>query len=184
VILVCLALPLVLGHFGVPEIWKPVYRLADFLIGIAIADVYLALSRTNLLHRGFWLYLPAIFLGSAAVAYPQMLASWFTLDGIMRPLNALLILGLALGGGAAARTLAVGWIGFLGQASYSMYIVHIPLLWWYRRYCFDQNPFLSKPQAALLFLMATVAVASLMLRWVEEPANRGIRRWADARYGT
>jgi len=102
----------------------------------------------------------------------------------MRPVNAVLILGLALGGGAAARTLAVRWIAYLGQASYSMYIVHIPLLWWYRRLCFDQNQFLPKPAAAVLFLLATVAVSGAMLRWVEEPANRGIRRWAEARYGS
>jgi peptidoglycan/LPS O-acetylase OafA/YrhL len=182
VIAACLLLPLLLRDCGVPEIWKPIYRLADFLIGIAVAGLYRALSRTRLRGRGFWLYLPAILLGFLAVAYP--LSGRFSIDQIMRPVNAALILGLALGGGVAVRTLAAGWVGFLGQASYSMYIVHIPLLWWYRRLCFDQNPFLSKPEAAVLFLLATIGVSALMLRWVEEPANRGIRRWAEVRYGS
>lgn len=184
VISLCLLLPMTLRYFGVPQIWKPIYRLADFLIGIAIADLYVALSHTRLRQRGFWLYLPALAMGAVAVAYPSLLNGRLTLNEVMLPVSAALILGLALGGGAAARTLAAGWIGYLGQASYSMYIVHIPLLWWYRRLCFDQNPFLSKPQAALLFLLVTIAASAMMLRWVEEPANRGIRRWAEARYGS
>jgi peptidoglycan/LPS O-acetylase OafA/YrhL len=181
VIAACLLLPVVLSRCSVPEMWKPIYRLADFLIGIAVAGLYSTLHETRLCGRGFWLYLPAILIGVSAVAYP--IANSFTIDQIMRPVNAALILGLALGGGVAVKTLAARWIGFLGKASYSMYIVHIPLLWWYRRFCFDQNPFLSKPEAAVLFLLATIGVSALMLRWVEEPANRGIRRWAEVRYG-
>ena len=180
----CLLLPAALSYFSVPTIWKPIYRLADFLIGIAIAGLYETLSRTRLWRGGFWLYVPAIVAGVLAVAYPELAGNRISLNGLMRPVNAVLILGLALGGGAAARTLAVRWIAYLGQASYSMYIVHIPLLWWYRRLCFDQNQFLPKPAAAVLFLLATVAVSGAMLRWVEEPANRGIRRWAEARYGS
>jgi peptidoglycan/LPS O-acetylase OafA/YrhL len=182
VIAACLVLPVVLKHYGVPQIWKPIYRLGDFLIGIAVAGLYSALSATRLGGRGFWLYFPAISIGALAVAYP--FTNRFTIDQIMRPVNAALILGLALGGGLAVRALAARWVSFLGQASYSMYIVHIPLLWWYRRLCFDQNPFLSKPAAAVLFLLATIGVSALMLRWIEEPANRGIRRWAEVRYGS
>ena len=184
VISICLLLPGALNYLGVPQVWKPIYRLADFLIGIAVADLYLACSTTRLRLSGFWLYLPAIFVGACVVAFPDILFGRFSLNAVMRPVNAALILGLALGGGAAARTLAVGWIGYLGQASYSMYIVHIPLLWWYRRLCFDQNPFLSKPEAAVLFLVFTIAVSAVILRWVEEPANRVVRRWAEARYGS
>ncbi len=184
VIGLCLLLPVALKYFGVPVIFKPIYRLADFLIGIAIAGLYETLFNTRLRLRGSWLYLPAIAAGILAVAYPELVDNRFTLNGWMRPVNAALILGLALGGGAAARALAIRWIAYLGQASYSMYIVHIPLLWWYRRLCFDQNPFLSKPAAAVLFLLFTIVVSALMLRWVEQPANREIRRWAEARYGS
>jgi peptidoglycan/LPS O-acetylase OafA/YrhL len=55
------------------------------------------------------------------------------LSDALRPLNALLLIGLALGGEWLAHVLAARVAVHLGQASYTMHILHIPLLWWHSR---------------------------------------------------
>ena len=56
------------------------------------------------------------------------------LNSALRPLNGLLLIGFALGGGPAARGLSTPVAVYLGKASYAMYILHVPMLWWYLRW--------------------------------------------------
>src|SRR5437899_12471554 len=53
-----------------------------------------------------------------------------------------------------------------------MYILHIPLLWWYKR--FWLNP---QTVSALIYLVGVVLISGVVFQLVEEPANRRIRRW-------
>jgi peptidoglycan/LPS O-acetylase OafA/YrhL len=48
-----------------------------------------------------------------------------------------------------------------------MYILHVPMLWWYLRWTRDAS--------ASIFLAAVIAVSALVYRFVEEPANRWLR---------
>jgi peptidoglycan/LPS O-acetylase OafA/YrhL len=110
------------------------------------------------------------------------------MNTLLRPMNALLLLGLGLGGGWIARALSTRPIAYLGKASYGMYILHIPILWWA----------VSWPQFAVRYLYAAVVVgvSCVVYAIFEEPANRFMRslagnqtpldrRWAsDSRFIT
>jgi peptidoglycan/LPS O-acetylase OafA/YrhL len=48
----------------------------------------------------------------------------------MRPLDVLLLVGFGLSGGWVARALPKRALVYLSKASYSMYALHIPILWW------------------------------------------------------
>jgi peptidoglycan/LPS O-acetylase OafA/YrhL len=96
----------------------------------------------------------------------------------MRIANAALILGLALGGGAGVRALSARTMVVFGKASYSMYILHIPLLWWFKRFGLHQVPRVPASAAALAYVAGVVVVSTLVWRHFEEPANRLIRSWA------
>ncbi len=172
-------LPGVMLRLGIPDMWKPLIHLSDFVIGIAASSAYdlLQRSRLDLEGRGYWLYLPAAAAGAALIAKPDLAPATLGLNSTLRPLNALLIVGLALGGGLFARGLSTRLAVYLGKASYSLYILHIPLLWWYKR--FGVPPFRWVPPAALAFVYVagTVAVSAAVFRLVEEPANRHLRNW-------
>lgn len=174
-----LVMPYVCRAAGVPSAWKPLIHLGDFLIGIGAARVCEALG--CLRGRGYVFYVPAAAAALAVLADPALLGGVAPVNAVLRPLNAMLLLGLALGGGLPWRALATPAAVYLGRASYSMYILHIPLLWWYKRTWFYLSGAISQTTAALIYLAGVVMVSAVVWRRVEEPANRRIRAWAAAR---
>ena len=171
-----LILPAVFRELGVPLLWKPVLHLADFLAGILVARV---LDEADSI-KGPWLYLPATAIIVALTARPDFAGSHIVFDAVIRIANAALILGLAIGGGLGVRALSGESMVVLGKASYSMYILHIPLLWWFKRFGLHQLPRVPVTAAAIVYVAAVVLVSTVVWRHFEEPANRMIRSWARA----
>ncbi len=160
------ALTRVLLFCGVPDPVKPLIHLSDFLMGIAAARLYGLLRSRAAVPRGPWLYLPAFTFAAALIARPQLLPPGLDLNTALRPLNALLLIGLALGGGIGARALSTRVAVYLGKSSYAMYILHVPILWWYLRW---------HGESAALFIALVIAVSALVYRFFEEPANGWLR---------
>lgn len=177
-----LALPLVLARFSVPYWWKPAYHLSDFLLGIAAAQIYQALCdrRSVFARQGIWLYVPSGLAATALIALPRLVPGPIQPGMLLRPLNALLLIGLAAGGGLPARALSTRAAVFLGRASYSMYILHIPLLWWFKRW-FVAGLRLPVGVSATAYIGLVILVSAVVCERFEEPVNRRIRRWVAAR---
>lgn len=152
---------------GVHDEWKPLVHLADFLMGIAASSAY-DLLRGRI--AGQWLYKPAAALGALIIVWPEVLPGGIDLNSALRPLNGLLLIGFALGSGHTARLLSTAPAVYLGKASYAMYILHVPLLWWMARWHYSP----------LLSLAVLILVPALVYRFYEEPLNRRIRLWAAA----
>ena len=157
----------VLWAAGVPDAIKPLIHVSDFLMGIAAARAYFLLSQRPRSIPGAWLYVPGILAGAALIAYPQVLPPHVDLNTALRPINAVLLIGLALGGGAAARALSSRAVVYLGKSSYAMYILHVPMLWWYARW--------TRTMSAAPYLLAVVGLSAVVYRFIEEPANRYLR---------
>jgi peptidoglycan/LPS O-acetylase OafA/YrhL len=152
---------------GVSDNLKPLVHLADFLMGMAAACAFDLLSRSRRRPAGWWLYLPACVLAAAALAYPGWLPRGIDLNTAMRPLNAVALIGLGLGGGYLARVLSTKAAVYLGTLSYAIYILHVPILWWYGRW--------SHSFSAPLYIAAVIAISALAYQFLEEPANRFLR---------
>lgn len=178
------AVPVLLAHAGVPANWKPIHHLSDFLAGIAAAAIYGAIVRSGAAPKwlGVSIYVPALVAGAAFIVHPQVLdGTPMNLNTVLRPLNVALLIGLACGGGWMARTLSSNAAGYLGQASYSMYILHIPLLWWYSRYTSYRWGATPPAWTGFLFIAVVIAVSIPAFEFVETRANRWIRDWAASR---
>lgn len=165
-------LPDKLRAWGVTEDWRPFLYFADFLMGIATAQLYRLLA-PRFEGWGGWLCAPAAAAMAAAVALPELLPHSLTLNTALRPLNALILLGLALGAGTASRLLTSARALELGKASYAMYILHVPLLWWFRKIPFVD--FIPGLITAPIYLAAVIYICIRAFHRVEEPANRYLR---------
>jgi peptidoglycan/LPS O-acetylase OafA/YrhL len=98
---------------------------------------------------------------------------------ILAPLFGLLIFGAA---GTTSRILSHPWLVLLGEASYALYILHIPVwMWWY--YAITQRTDIPIAADFILYLALVVSVSVLLYKYIERPA----RRWLlamPARLGT
>lgn len=164
---VAICLTRVLWAAGVSDGVKPLVHLSDFLMGIAAACAFDLLAARARPPAGAWLYWPAGLAAAALIAWPRILPGWVDLNSALRPLNAIVLLGLGLGGGFAARILSTRVAVYLGKSSYAMYILHVPLLWWYCRW--------SKQFSALFYLTLVIGASALVYHFLEEPANRYLR---------
>jgi len=156
---------------GISDQIKPLIHLSDFLMGIAVARAFDLLTQRVAAPSGKWFYRIG-FIGSAVIlAYAQYLPGSISMNTLLRPMNGLLLLGLGLGGGLVARVFSARPIVYLGKASYAMYILHIPILWWA----------VSWPSLAVryLYVAFVVTLSCLVYAVFEEPANRWLRSMAS-----
>ncbi|HLH00780.1 MAG TPA: acyltransferase [Bryobacteraceae bacterium] len=161
------ALTLAMLAVGISDQLKPMIHLSDFLMGIAACRAFDLLTERGVVPSGKWLYRIGLIGSAAIIGYAQFLPKSVPMNTLLRPMNALLLLGLGLGGGWVARALSTRPIVFLGKASYGMYILHVPILWWA----------VSWPRFAVryLYVAFVVVISCIVYAALEEPANRWIR---------
>jgi peptidoglycan/LPS O-acetylase OafA/YrhL len=152
---------------GISDNLKPLVHLADFLIGIAASNVFDLLTARRKAHWGPWLYVPGVLGVATLIAYPQLLPGSVDLNSAIRPLNALLLIGFGLGGGWVAQALSTRVLVYMGKASYAMYILHIPILWWAVHWGFRFAP--------ETYVLLVLVVSAIVYGVIEEPANRYLR---------
>lgn len=167
-------LPALMWKLAVPDAFKPLIHLADFLLGILASRAYEAL-RPRMTGRGYWLYLPGMAAVAALMLNPPMIPAVLDLNGFLRPFTALTLVGLALSGGWLANALEARVPVFLGKASYAVYILHIPLLWSYKRWAIYWFPGMSGSWMAAIYVCGVVAVSAIVYHFFEEPANQYLR---------
>jgi peptidoglycan/LPS O-acetylase OafA/YrhL len=162
-------------------LYNPLLHLPQFCIGILIGKTYHLLQSKNsiLLGRGYYLYVPGLFLEVIAISfYGSRGVYGFALhNGLLLPLHSLIILGLSLGGGALARLLSIRPLVFLGNASYALYILHMPVANWMKY--ISQWVFSTKLEgfgATVLYIVIVVCLSSIVFKTIEEPANRSLKK--------
>ena len=93
--------------------------------------------------------------------------------GMLAPLYGLLIYSLCEPRNWIAQVLSVRWLHYLGEASYSVYILQVPVhgIW----LCVGLVP-ASGVWSFYLYLLALLAVSTVLFRWFETPLRRWVRR--------
>jgi peptidoglycan/LPS O-acetylase OafA/YrhL len=158
--------------------FDPLIRLPEFLAGVILCKIFVTSRRTSPGRdslRGPLLYLCGAAAALVVLAHAYDLPPAVLHDGLLLPATAAIILGLSFGGGWLARWLSRPWIVVLGQASYSMYLLHIPL---YSYFAAADKRLVHSPAEAwasfLLYVVCLFAVCCVTFFKLEEPARRGI----------
>lgn len=157
--------------------YSPLTRWPEFIFGMALGALWLALPTARRGQR-----LATFFVGGAGLATLGVLLLGdripYTLlhNGTLLPLFAVLIWGLMLGEGPLHRGLACRPLTTLGDASYALYILEVPLFQWLvllggRRYGYGgpDAPFTA------VALLAIIAAAVVLRRFYEKPAQPRLR---------
>lgn len=173
------ALFLLKGPTGPPQIgdylqmaveFTPLLRVPEFAIGILVGRVFVAGGFDRLRNGLLSLIVALIIL--MVMAFSPHLSHPFLAGGLLTPLFVLLIVTLAGGNGPLASFLSMPFMILLGEASYGIYILQIPV-----SYVLRCPPPHTSGRVLLTYCGALVFVALLSFRFIESPLRLRIRRW-------
>jgi peptidoglycan/LPS O-acetylase OafA/YrhL len=157
---------------------NPIVRLPEFVAGIVLANVRLEIEKRET--KLCWLSTSISMFGVLGLLFVVWFsAQWNSrvfVGALLGPLFCAIILGSTLATSWVAAALSLPFLVLLGEASYAVYLLHVPV--W--------NAFgaLGRGQApgeyvAYLFVTVGVSVAAYIL--IERPARIWIVRWWDRR---
>jgi peptidoglycan/LPS O-acetylase OafA/YrhL len=164
--------------------YNPVIRLPEFCMGVLLGRIFIWLesNRPNFHGRGWRFYLPGIAVAVALLSQADEIPYPLVHNGLLLPANCLIVLGLALSGGWLSRWLSTSVLVFLGNASYSVYILHVPVASWltiFWRRILQLQPIGS--MWLITYLLCVVGVASLVYKLLEEPSYRWLKKRLNGR---
>lgn len=157
--------------------FNPVVRLPEFVMGVALGRLYV-LRRAEGGGAGEGRWGGVLALGTAAgvaavLAVGARLPYVVLHNGLLAPAFAALVWLLAAGRGPLGRPLAGRAMGLLGESSYALYVLHLPLSSLFHAAGVGRP---GSPWFLAAYLAAAVTVSVAVLRGVEEPARRALRR--------
>ncbi|HEX8439121.1 acyltransferase [Archangium sp.] len=191
---VLLALPLAWALSG-PEGWStrydteglwldvlryhPLVRLPEFILGICLGRLFAhAPLRAALARHAGLLATSATALLLGVLALGPRVPYVLLHNGLLVPAFAVLLLALATDQGLPARLLRHPWLVRLGEASYSLYILHTPVVMLVRSVGSRLlgREVLDTPAFVAGTLALTVVASLVSYRLVEQPLHRRLRR--------
>jgi len=96
-------------------------------------------------------------------------------NGLLVPLFAIAILGLAAGRGPLARALGSRPAAVLGDASFALYALQEPLWLWSRTLAAADRGAPASAAFVVAYALTAAAIAVLVSRLLERPARRALR---------
>jgi peptidoglycan/LPS O-acetylase OafA/YrhL len=165
---------------------SPILRFGEFAVGVIVCLLFLEERERG--HDGVgqsWkrtagillCLLGIVFVASVDVPSAWIHAvTWLRAFTLFTPLYAMLILLLAQGGTPFARVLSWRPIELLGESSYSLYLIHTPILT-IPLYKLRSGHALSGIEIAG-YLAATLIASIACFKWIETPARKKWRALA------
>jgi peptidoglycan/LPS O-acetylase OafA/YrhL len=159
--------------------YSPIMHLPQFVAGIALARMYVE-KYINLERNALAWFVGALCL-IFALATVFKDHTIFTQCGIMIIPFSIVIVSLASGENVLSRILASKTMQLLGDASYSLYILHSPIHGFMQKVMPSLDPKEGSLTAALFVYLPTITLISIAaFLLIEKPARTAIRTWAKA----
>lgn len=144
----------------------PLAHMLEFLLGVATGKLFLGGGREWLCqgYRRSWLIVGSL-AGILAMSFFQPVTPVFF---AMTPLFAILVLALAVVPRSGRSWLSAPTLLLLGEASFSLYLIHVPLIHLYKMLAFPA-------ELGWALLIAAVGLSILVFKTFESPARRLVR---------
>jgi len=154
--------------------FHPVMRLPEFILGMMAGTVFLkrdSHGKSSAMPLVTVLFIAAVIICSSKVPYVLLAA------GMISPVFVLLVYGLASYDTAIGRFLSRPVMLQLGQASYALYILHLPV-WFWMVLIAGKMGFVGADESVtfvLIYMVICVGLSIAVLHLIEEPARKLIR---------
>jgi peptidoglycan/LPS O-acetylase OafA/YrhL len=150
----------------------PLLRLPEFVVGVALGRLYFdARVREAIRARAVPLSIGAVvvYVATCASSAPYVILH----NGLLVPVVAVLVVSLATDRGPVARVLALPALVALGDASYAMYILHVPIEM-YALKAFGRDAWVRSPALLAVYIGLVVVAALVCFRWFETPIRNDV----------
>ena len=157
--------------------FSPLVHLPQFVIGIVAGIAFIRGQ-----HRGTrvmpWLALASIAAATAILATSHRIPYLLLQGGVLAPVFALMIYALACGGGITGRILSTRPAVRMGEASYALYLLHMPVSY-YITYFLKKGgwPRIEAWTGFTGFLLVAVGVSFGVYLLVERPWRARLQAW-------
>lgn len=166
--------------------YNPLVRLPEFTLGVSLGLLFVRryeepADRSFFAAKGATIDVALVILALAVIGLALLpLPGAYPTQALVVPVMGAGIALLAQERGQIARMLSWRGCVWLGDVSYGVYILHVPIWAWLA--WLAQRRFHLSPAAAVLlpiYLACVIGAAGLSHRFIESPARRAIRaRWA------
>jgi peptidoglycan/LPS O-acetylase OafA/YrhL len=153
---------------------NPFTRLLDFLAGMLTYRLFSSVKRQpRLLSEGFAVLL---LLVTVALYGTHKLPDVLRYQITYLPVMALVIFSFARGDGFLSKLLCNRTLVMLGDASFSLYLIHQPILVFAHDAYLGRDGKLSTATPALLVMALCIVLAVIVYKCVEHPLHRYLKR--------
>jgi len=153
---------------------NPLLQLNNFIIGIAGGIMFLRNKLWPIkkypgifLACSLLLMLLLFFIPNALTEHAQ--------NGFFAPLFLLFIVSLSYSKGVICKVLSNGFFVYLGEISYSVYILQIPLSLWYSGLIRKANLSLTPVELIYSYIVFLVLFSAIIFNWFEKPLRKFLR---------
>lgn len=153
--------------------FHPLVRLPEFVLGMTLCRFYQVTK--DRCSYGFSLAVVSAVLITATLTFSDKLPMPLLHNGLLDPLWCVLIYGLATARGSGRKIMEFPMLVLLGDASYSLYILHWPILEWLRRLGtrLGVNAAVSIPWT-IMEIAVMLIVSVISFKYFETPIRRKI----------
>lgn len=168
-------------------VYFPLFHLNSFIMGAAAGIWYLREGRAKPFSPrlvlsiliGSFLFI-AVYTVASTDILPGLPHRLEPMAGLLAPLQALFILALALDNSKISRLFQNPALVNLGETSYAIYILHVPVFWLYERYL--QNSGIKNPESIfnLTFLPMMILLGLGAHFFVDIPLRRRFKKTLES----
>jgi hypothetical protein len=159
----------------------PLFHLNAFLFGLAGGIWYLTSSSRFGMSQSLNRICLSVALGMVLLllslrAFLPDFPNSFSLDvGLLVPLFLTIVLTLALDTSRLSQGLSHPWLVTLGDSSYALYILHVPLQWLFGDFWALTGIVIASDTAFLIYLPVIIALSIFVFRYMERPTRDWLR---------